>query len=82
MQCLLVPKYHLVRKFCGSWFTSSTSVLTSKYREEAVNYGGCDVARLSENVLTMKEMKFSRAGKIKEHKKELRESSQHEVLLR
>jgi hypothetical protein len=30
----------------------------------------------------MKEMKFSRAGKIKEHKKELRESSQYEVLLR
>jgi len=79
-QYLLVPKYHLVRKFCGSWSTSSTSVLTFKYRGKAVNYEGFNAGRLIENVLIMKEIKFSRAGKIKQHKKELRESSQHELL--
>jgi hypothetical protein len=80
-QYLLVLKYHLVRKFFGSWSTSSTSVLTSKYRGKAANYGGFNAGRLSENVLTMKEIKFSRGGKVKQHKKELRESSQHEPLL-
>lgn len=79
-QYLLVPKYYLVRKFCGSWFTSSTSVLTSKYRGKAANYGGFNAGRVSENVLIMKDIKFSGAGKIKQHKKELRESSQHELL--